>query len=196
MKSRMRHIVFFFVIFGFLISEPSLAQEYRKMRLGAGAGLSLTSGKNGKGGPVFYVEPAFRVTDKLLMGISLEGASITRGLSRPIAITNPVTVYNSGFLFTQYYFGKKYFRTFIGGGAGFVRKSNGVLVVNYKGTVSTFQIGGTNIGFNIRAGAEWGHFNASIDYNFMEDEIASPFLEIKNNYPSIRVGVFIGGGIH
>ncbi len=191
----MRLIIICALFFAGLAFYPAKAQEYRKLRLGAGTGFGATAGMQGSGGPVFYLEPAFLITDKLLIGLRIEAASITRGLSRSIAIDNPTTQYGSGSVFSQYYFGKKYLRAFIGTGAGIVSKSKEELIVDFGG-VSAFQIGSMQLGLFFRAGMEWGHLHTAIDYNFIGDEIVSPFLEIKNSYPSIRVGILFGGGIH
>lgn len=156
----------------------------------------MVTGMDGASGPLFFFEPAFRISDKLLFGLKLEAGSRVRGLSRSIAIDNPKTTSVTSLAYTQFYFGKKYFRSFIGIGAGITSASAEVLVVNNSGIINSFQIGDTELGFVARAGVEWGHLNIMLDFNFAGDEIVSPFLEIKNSYPSIRIGALIGGGIN
>lgn len=188
---------FIYIVLGvWLLGTDTFAQEYRKIRVGAGAGYGTTFGENRKGGPLIFAEPAILITDKVLLGIRLEGVRMQRGLSSDIAVVNPTTSIASGTLFSQFYFGRKYVRTFFGIGVGYILKSDNELVVDFGGSVNTFKIGKNDIGYLLRAGLEWGHFTACVDVNFMEDEIVSPFLEIKNTYPAIRLGILLGGGIN
>jgi len=179
-----------------LLSTPAYAQEYSKIRIAIGGGYGSTFGESNKGGLLVFAEPAFRISDKILIGVRFERVSLQRGLSRNIAINNPKTFVTSVGAFSQLYFGRKYVRAFVGFGAGYVIKSNEIIDVIFAGNTNTFQIGEETISFLFRAGIEWGHVTACVDYNFMGDEIVSPFLEIKNSYPAIRIGFLFGGGIH
>jgi hypothetical protein len=53
----------------------------------------------------------------------------------------------------------------------------------------------TRFGFYPRIGLDAGHFNLTVDYNFVPSTDIPGGAEVKNSYLGIKAGFSIGGGV-
>jgi hypothetical protein len=169
------------------------AQEFKKFKVGLGLGYAKASGEGSKGGVLVYLEPAYRVQDNLLVGLRMESAIITRGLSEdPGNLDIDVAAIGSYTINGQYYFSNNTFRPFAGVGLGLYS----LAAVKIGDAVEGVEAG-TKFGFYPRVGFDLGHFNLSLDYNIIPPSEAGVSLgdaEFKNSYFGFRMGFSIGGG--
>jgi len=166
----------------------SQAQNYKPIKVDLGIGYAIpTSGGGGtKGGVAFAVEPHYRLSDALAVGLRFEGAALARvsDLNNEDADAK-VSILSSYSATGDYYFTDKGFRPFAGAGLGFFRSASITL------DEETVQAGGpaklpgaTNFGFFPRVGFEAGHFRVSGEYNIIKD----------GGYVAFKIGAFFGGG--
>jgi hypothetical protein len=172
------------------------AQEFKKFRVGLGGGYAMASGTGAKGGILFYLEPAYRVTDQIMVGLRLEGAAMIRGYAEDVT-TSSVSASVSGAqgLFGQYYFNNNGFRPFVGLGLGLNKIATAAAAFNGEAYAA---IDESKFGFFPRVGFDAGHFTLSLDYNLIGASTLQGSnggeLKTKNNYIGIRFGGFFGGG--
>lgn len=182
-----------FLIF-FLTLNFATAQElrqFRKFRVLPGAGYATGSGYR-SGGIFASLEPAYRLSDRIIMGLRGELAGIARGDYERLSVNIDVSKISSFTLNAVYYFDDDVVRPFAGFGAG-----------NYRLSSITYRLDGsgtdratgkeTVFGFYPRAGVEIGHFHFSADYNIIPTTNRDN-AEFRNSYLAIRVGLFFGGG--
>ena len=153
------------------------AQGYKKFKLGIGLGYA--SGRAGIGhgyvegsGGLLTLEPAFRVSDNLAVGLRLEGAAYGS-----VAVSSMGAYgYGSITINGQYYLNGEKFRPFVGAGFGI-----------YLGEGSLF-------GFYPRLGFDLGKFTLALDYNIMPKgtEYYDYLTNSNATYSSYYVGVRIG----
>lgn len=122
------------------------AQDYEKFKLGLGVGYAggrHPRSESGGGGALLALEPAYRVSDNLAIGLRLEAAAYGSGgrLGWPIGIAS-ITING------QYYFSAELFRPFVGAGFG------------------SYAVGGRvwEFGFYPRLGFDLGHFTLALEY--------------------------------
>lgn len=171
------------------------AQEYKKFRVGLGAGYAMPGGKGAKGGVMIAVEPGFRITDRLLTGLRFETAAVVRGSVTETSAELDVAAIGSYVATTQYYFplpGK--FRVFSGGGAGLFSLAAVSIEGNSGGGSADAAAAESKFGGIVRSGFEIGHFNFTIDYNLIPKTEGAGGTEFKNSYVGFRIGGFFGGG--
>ena len=81
----MRLLLLFFVIF----ATPLYSQEYKKLRLQVGVGHGIVepnyNSSEGSGIVVIYAEPSYRITQRINLGIRLEGGGSLNGGNFAIA---------------------------------------------------------------------------------------------------------------
>jgi hypothetical protein len=173
---QMKKIFLFFLLA--LNVMAANAQEYKTFRviLGLGYATPLTANNKSIVGDIFTIEPSYRISDDIAIGLRIEGAVL-------IDIDLGEVNYDSYTLNGQYYFGETKFRPFVGAGLGWYR----VVVWDYN-VVTT-----SKIGFYPRVGFDVGHFNVTLDYNITTTYNGAVF-EISDNYLGIRLGAFFGGG--
>lgn len=166
----------------FLLNLTAQAQsaDYRNFKFDLLLGYAAPTVSGVKGGLAISLEPKFNVSNTNAIGLKIETAllSITPTSSQ----SSTVQAVGSYLLTGEHYFGDGLARTFIGIGAGFYRKAD-VLVTNTTATSSTVT-GGTNFGFEPRAGIQVGHFRLVGEYNIVKN----------SNYFSVKLGVTFGGG--
>jgi len=147
------------------------AQEYKKFKVGIGLGLGLFGGVDYQLGAAVAVEPAYRITDNLAVGLRIEG--IGRG-----GFDGPDRSFASYTVNGQHYFSAKKFRPFAGGGLGLYTD-------------------GSRVGFYPRLGFDLGHFCLAMDFNLIPSTVTSPPGQSNiyqvTHYLGIRCGVVIGG---
>ncbi len=190
-------------IFLWLIFSCTQAQEFKKFKTGIGFGITSPSNNSGAG-PLFYLEPGYRITDALLINIRLETAiTISRNDDLGSEQQGGLGSYTGNF---QYYFANNNrFRPFAGLGAGLFRLTTYKADISSGGSSSVSYGYSNKPGFYTRAGFDFGHLNLSIDYNFVTATSfegitagdGGPIIikeKISNNYVGFRLGISIGGG--
>lgn len=184
------------ILFVAAVAYTAQAQEFKKFKVGVGAGYAITSGTGAKGGALFYLEPAYRIQDELLVGLRFEGAGMVRGYAEDVE-TASISASFSGSqgIFGQYYFGNETFRPFVGLGLGLNKVTTAA--ANF-GAETFVGVKESKFGFFPRVGFDAGHFTLSIDYNLIGASTLKGSqggeLKTKNNYIGIRFGGFFGGG--
>jgi hypothetical protein len=192
------YLVFFC---GLIAVSSAFAQDLKPFKVGIGLGYATpgNTGAGAGGGALFFIEPAFRASDNVLIGLRLESAVIARGIKGvgEDDVSGDANSNVSYTLNTQYYFNDNYVRPFIG--AGFGLFSLAAVKFNTSepdNSVDAKEVGAeTRFGFYPRIGIDAGHFNFTIDYNFIPKTDVPGIGQVSNNYLGIRAGFSIGGGI-
>lgn len=178
-----------------------LAQDLKPFKVGIGLGYAVpgSTGAGAGGGALFFIEPAYRATDNVLIGLRLESAVIARGVKGvgDDDVSGDVSSNVSYTLNTQYYFNDHYVRPFIGAGLGlFSLAAVKFNTASQNNSIDANEVKAeTRFGFYPRIGIDAGHFNFTIDYNFIPKTDIPGIGEVKNNYLGIRAGFSIGGGV-
>ncbi|UII30991.1 outer membrane beta-barrel protein [Fulvivirga ulvae] len=178
------------------------AQDYKPFKLGLGLGYASPS--DGGGGILFEVEPAYRLSDEIAIGLRLGSAAMARAIGETEGSVSGNASYTVN---TQYYLSNGKFRPYVGAGVGIfslASVSSSVTVGNSTATAAASSE--SKIGFYPRVGFDLGHFNINIDYNIIgassPDVVVSggsgtssvEVDDIKNSYLGIRIGGFFFGG--
>jgi hypothetical protein len=176
MKYCLLTITFFLSVF-FSIS----AQEYKKFKVGLGGGIAGDAGVESYG-KVFYVEPAYRITDNVLVGLKLEGVFYK---------DTGIEYINSQSLTAQYYFLDYEIRPFVGATVG-----------RYSLAPQAYVSYESKISFAPRVGLDFGPFTLLFEFNRL-DHVKQTIRSVYGtasvsyrefNYFSTKIGVAIGGG--
>ena len=189
--------LFTLITLSLIMAVAVSAQDYKAFRVGLGLGYALGSGSGSSGGVLIAVEPSYRLSDNLSLGLRWETAAITRGSTGTISPTTTIDVAAIG-SFTlngQYYLGggESSFRPFVGAGLGLF--SLAAVNVNSSGTVGTAAVAESTFGFYPRAGFDLGHFNITLDYNIIPSTaVVGTTDKVSNSYFGFRIGAYIGGG--
>jgi outer membrane protein W len=179
-------------------ASTTQAQDYKKFRVGLGLGYAASGGSGSSGGVLVALEPSYRLSDALSLGLRLETAALTRGFSQDISSGSSVGVAAIGSYTVngQYYFGSSSFRPFVGLGLGLYSLAS--VSVSYQGTSVDAVASESKVGFYPRAGFDYGHFNLTLDYNVIGSSdvtsISGSSLSVTNSYFGARIGVYFGGG--
>jgi len=186
--------ILFFI--GFLMITVANAQEFKKFSVGVGVGYAVPGGSGAKGGVIATVEPGYRISDQLLVGLRWESAAIVRGYSEsvPSGIDLSIAAIGSFAPTVQYYFNNNGFRPFVGAGLGLFT----LAAVKYddgsgQGKV-TAAASESKFGFFPRVGFDAGHFTMALDYNIIPKTDVDGGGSFKNSYVGIRIGGYFGGG--
>lgn len=179
----------------------AFAQDLKPFKVGIGLGYAApgNTGAGAGGGALFFIEPAYRANDNILIGLRLESAIIARGVKGvgDGDVSGDASSNVSYTLNTQYYFSDNYVRPFIGAGLGLFSLAS----VKFNTSIPDNSVNAnevkaeTRFGFYPRIGIDAGHFNFSIDYNFIPKTNIRGIGEVRNNYLGIRAGFSIGGGV-
>lgn len=163
------------------------AQTYKPIKVDVGLGYAIpTKGGEGvNGGITFTVEPHYRLSDEIAVGLRFEGAALARVNNTGDEDSDAeVSVLSSYSVTGDYYLGSSGFRPFVGAGMGFFKSASITLdsesVNDLNGTIP----GATSFGFFPRIGFETGHFRMSSEYNIVKD----------SGYLAFKIGFFLGGG--
>lgn len=183
-----RSILFFM---GCVMTLAAHAQEFKKFKVGVGVGYAMASGKGAKGGVIATVEPAYRISDIIQVGLRWESAAIVRGASEDVGMDLDVAAIGSYSLNGQYYFGNEGFRPFVGAGLGLF--SLAAVKIDGSGDAGVIAASENKFGFYPRVGFDAGHFTLSLDYNLIPATKVDGG-EFKNSYIGFRIGGFFGGG--
>lgn len=176
------------------VAVAANAQEFKKFRVATNLGYAIPGGDGAKGGISFSIEPGYRVSDALLVGLRWETAALIRGASEDIGTVDlDIAGINSYTLNGQYYFSNNNFRPFLGLGFGIyslaaVKFDTG----SGTGTAATSE---SKFGFYPRAGFDAGHFTLQLEYNILGNtKVEGEDVEFKNSYIGIKIGGYFGGG--
>jgi len=169
-----------------LAKAQSTSYHAFKVDVTFGYAIPQTSGDgvNVKAGVTFTVEPHYRLSDDLAVGLRMEGAGLGYANTNDANTSNTnVTVSYSFCPSVEYYFTQTGFRPFVSAGAGIFTRS--ALSVNNDTDNATFGASSSKFGFFPRAGFEVGHFRMSAEYNILGSNA---------NYAAFSIGFFLGGG--
>lgn len=199
-KSVLTIIVALFAIsHGYAQYDQDHARQFKPFKVGIGIGYAVPSAGEGAGGGfIGYLEPAYRATDAVSVGLRLEGAFMVRGVEgvNQQDIEGDATSVASYTLNSQYYFNNNKVRPFVGAGVGLFSLAAAKFDTKSNTDPRLDDIGAeTRFGFYPRIGVDAGHFNLTLDYNVIPPTDVPGGGEVKNSYLGIRAGVSIGGGM-
>jgi outer membrane protein W len=176
-----------------LATAAANAQEFKKFRVGVAAGYAVPGGEGAKGGVCFALEPGYRVSDQLILGLRLESAVIVRGFSEDIGTADlDIAGIGSYTVNGQYYFSNEGFRPFVGAGLGLYSLAAVKFSVDGAGSGEA-AAAESKFGFYPRVGFDAGHFTLQLEYNLVPATKVDGG-EFKNSYIGIKLGGFFGGG--
>ena len=180
----MKKILLFSVLISISILVSAQSTAYKAFKVDIGLGYAIPSAGNGTGvkaGATFTIEPHYRLSDDLAVGLRLEGAALGYQESTGTGTKTQVSVLTSYCPSIEYYFTKEGFRPFGGVGAGIFSQQS---VAGSNGS-ATLVAGGSSFGFFPRLGFEAGHFRMAASYNIVGNS---------ESYASFSIGAFFGGG--
>ncbi|NQY66231.1 MAG: hypothetical protein HRT72_00680 [Flavobacteriales bacterium] len=178
-----------------LVSGLSYAQDYKAFKWGLGIGYAIPGGEGAGGGFLLDMEPAYRLSDAIAVGLRVQTALMVAGsISDDGTVTSgKISAVKSYVATGQYYLMDDGFRPHVGLGFGVYR------VASIAATSTGAGIGFDNkIGLPIRLGFDAGHFTWLFEYNLVAgsdlDVTAGDIDKINNSYMGIKLGGFFGGG--
>lgn len=177
---------FFLFALGMGCVVLSNAQTFKPFKVDFATGYAIPGGEGSKGGVLFAIEPKYALNDNIAVGLRMEGAVTARASvdANGDLKEGEVKAAGSYLLTGDYYFNTNKFRPFAGAGAGLFS----VASADVNSSTGDVQAG-KKFGFTPRAGFEFGHFRAALEYN-----VVGKSGEIKNSYVGIKLGFFAGGG--
>jgi hypothetical protein len=184
-----RTAVFFMLA---MIANVVHAQEHKKFRVLVGGGYATGSGY-ASGGIFGTLEPAYRISEKIMAGIRTELAGIARGGVEGWSVDVDISKISSITLNGVYYFDSEFIRPFAGFGGGSYTLSS----IEYKLAGGGPEQGtgkDSRFGFYPRVGVDISHFSFTVDYNIVPKTKTPEGAEFRNSYMAIRLAVFFGGG--
>ena len=164
------------------------AQSFKSFKVDFATGYAIPSGSGAKGGVVMAIEPKYNINDQITVGLRMEAALMAgvevdpaTGEMKSGSVKALATYSATG----DYFFSANSFRPFAGVGAGLFS----VASVNADANGTGEATAGQKFGFTPRAGFEFGHFRAALEYN-----LVGKTGTYSNNYMAIKLGFFAGGG--
>jgi hypothetical protein len=182
----------FFLFIVLSLPATLTAQNFKTFRVVISGGYANGAGYT-SGGVFGNIEPGYRLSDKIALGLRGELAGLVRGDYEGLSVNVDISKVSSYTINAIYYFRDDFVRPFAGVGAGTYNMSS----IEYKHTGSGTTKGTgaeSKFGFYPRIGIDLGHIIFGIDYNVVPKTTTSDGAEFKNNYLAIRAGVFFGGG--
>lgn len=196
----------------FCVAFSAGAQDFRNFRVGTGIGYAAPAGKGSKSGVLFYLEPGYRINDRIIVGLRVEGAVMARTAVvanfSGVKAEGKVSANASYTVNGQYYFSDKVFRPFAGLGFGVYKMASVKLTGTTSSSTSTSSevSEGAKFGLYPRIGFDFTHLVFQIEYNLIPKTNATVVLTdtsgntttttsvTKNNYLGVKLGFFLGGG--
>ena len=187
----MKKLFLLFALLGTAMAAKAQSPDYHAFKFDIGLGYAIpSSGGSGSGttkaGATFTLQPHYRLSDDLAIGLRIEGAGLgyeDKGDGNTSAKVELLTSYCAT---AEYYLSNNTFRPFVGAGLGFFsQQSASVNSDNSSDNNGTLVAGGTKFGAFPEAGFEAGHFRFSVDYNVVGSN---------NSYLAFKIGAFFGGG--
>ena len=200
----MRKLLLPILIISISISISAQDREYKKGKVGLQMGYVIPD--DGSGGGVLAIEPGYRITDDLHLGLRMEGVVAVKeynGQKGEGSVTGSFTL-NGSYYITL---GDTKFRPFVGVGAGWYIPGR----VDYdeddiEGSNGGIDQDGT-FGFYPRIGFDFGRFNFLVDYNMISEttgeytfyekvngiqEERTTKIDLNNSYLAIKLGLTFG----
>lgn len=184
----MKKILLLSAFMGLAVFAQAQSSTYHAFKVDVTFGYAIpqTSGDgvNVKAGVTFTVEPHYRLSDDLAVGLRMEAAGLGYGNTNDANTSNTNVTFSYSFCPSlEYYLMEGGFRPFAGAGAGVFTRS--ALTVNSGTESATLGASSSKFGFFPRAGFEAGHFRLSAEYNILGSNA---------NYAAFSIGFFLGGG--
>ncbi len=187
-------------------SVSAFSQVSRPLQVSIGTGWALPTGHHAEPGPLFYLEPTYRLSNKFMAGIRTEYVLMQRGTTEPYAYPSPFDPSRRGggsvTVSGQYFFSnglvgssntrgvktRSRLRPFIGAGAGVFSFAPFTDVLNQVADnglgVSQHEVsGGAKFGCYPKVGVMAGHFIFSAQYNLVfgkSSELFTTFSSTNN----------------
>lgn len=195
----LKKVSLFFVALACAFAVNAQDQTFKKFRVGLAGGYAVPGGSGAKGGVLINLEPAYRLQDKILVGIRFEGAVVARGFSSEVGASGSASFSGSNSLFGQYYLSNNTFRPYVGLGVGMFSVTTAAVTASGTSGDSYGALDESKFGFFPKIGFDLGHFSMGIDFNLvgkstLKSMTSSNEITTKNNYVGIRIGGFFGGG--
>lgn len=164
--------------------------SFKPFKVDLATGYAIPSGSGSKGGIVLALEPKYAINNNITVGLRMEAALTARASvdANGEAVSGDVKASGSYLATGDYYFNTNKFRPFAGLGAGLYKLAS----VEFKSDQDVTEgdvKSGSKFGAAPRVGFEFGHFRTAIEYNLI-----GKTEKLNNNYLSIKLGFFIGGG--
>lgn len=187
----------------FMFIGAANAQEFKPVKIGVGLGYAAAGGEGAGGGVLFYIEPMYRLSDEIAVGLRWENAAVMKADINDDGSFGSLSVAGIGSytLSGQYYLSNKGFRPLVGAGFGLYNVSTAAADEN-SSTTSVSWEKQSKFGFYPRVGFDAGHFNLLLEYNLIpSSEVKATTMngdastiKVKNSYIGIKAGVSILGG--
>ncbi len=183
------------------------AQEAGKFRVSGNLGLDFPN--SGFGGSIDLLDVRYNILDNWNAGLKLGGAMMMRDLAQINSDFAEVTMHvNSNLmLVSDYYFnnGSRMFAPFVGGSFGLFNIYDLYMLVELN-TETHYQLdnlpdASKTLGAALRAGFELGRFRLAMEYYMIPEtrmydveNIMVPMGHSANNYFTVNIGFYLGGG--
>src|SRR5579872_885060 len=182
-------------------SSASSASKFHKFKVDLTIGYAIPPSNSNsanatvKAGATFVLEPHYRVSDAIAVGLRIQGAALaygnTSGSGTGTSGSANVSAIYSYCPSIDFYLMNGGFRPFIGGGAGIYNQGSVSVSGSSQGTNNTGYVSlGSKFGFFPRAGFEAGHFRISAEYNVLGNDANGN----SSSYAAFNLGFFFGGG--
>ena len=175
-----------FAVMSLVASAQS--EAFKPFKVDFATGYAIPGGSGSKGGVLFAIEPKYAINDNITVGLRMEAAVMARAKmnNEGEAYEADVNASASYLATGDYYFSTERFRPFAGIGVGLFRTAGATITEDMEEAEAAT---GNRFGFAPRAGFEFGHFRAALEYNAV-----GKTGNIKNSYIGIKLGFFAGGG--
>ena len=173
------------------LTISSQAQDYKPFQLHLGIGQAAHI--DGGGGVLLAIEPAYRLSDDVALGIKGEFIGTNREVPDIDIEFGWINSYTANI---KFYLTDSEFRPFFGVGGGVYLLKN----LDYSTEEGEVLIDLGNVaGFYPRIGFDYKHFSFNVDYNFIEGEASVPtgnrnYQVVNSSFIGFRVGGFLFGG--
>ena len=171
---------------GFGVTAKAQSATYHNFKVDIGIGYAIpseSSGTNGtKAGVTFTVQPHYRLSDDIALGLRFEGAALGDKNQTDGNTNVKISVLTSYCATGEYYLTEKGVRPFVGAGLGIFTQS---VSLNSNSGGQLASANASKFGVFPEAGIEAGHFRLSADYDIIGSNLS---------YFSIKIGAFFGGG--
>jgi hypothetical protein len=174
----MKKLLLFSALIGFAFLAKAQSTTYHAFKVDIGLGYAGPSSGTAEAGAAFSIEPHYRLSDDLAIGLRLEGAAL---IFKQSDGSTKGAILSSYCPSVDYYLSNNSFRPFIGAGLGLFDQAS----VSSDSDNATLVSGGAKFGVFPRIGFEVGHFRLSADYDIVGSA---------TNYFAVGIGAFFGGG--
>ncbi len=175
----MKKLLLFSALIGFAFLAKAQSTNYHAFKVDIGLGYAGPSSGTAEAGAAFSIEPHYRLSEDVAIGLRLEGAAL---IFKQSDGSTKGAILSSYCPSVDYYLSDNTFRPFIGAGLGIFDQAS---VSSDSGNGTALVSGGAKFGAFPRIGFEVGHFRLAADYDIVGSG---------TNYFAISVGAFFGGG--